>query len=65
MLHPIIRQVDEDVADRMLAMRTYLTNAGVTTEHATTLTAAAFTGHALPLVVDHADEGTDLPGEPG
>lgn len=64
MLDPIIRKVDEEVADRMLAMRTYLSNANVSDDEATQLTAAAFTGSAVPFFI--AEDGkltTEYPDE--
>lgn len=62
MLHPLIRQIDEDVADRMLAMITYLSNGGLSASAATTLTAAAFAGHAMPFFIDR--EGKLTPQDP-
>lgn len=52
MLNPLIRQIDEDVADRMLAMSVYLSNGGLSAEASVRLTASVFAGHAIPFIID-------------
>lgn len=68
MLHPLIRRVDEEVADRILAMRTYLINGGIPDGEATQLTSAAFTGHAVPFFISQSGhlcvEDPDAPPPP-
>ena len=61
MLDPRLRAIDEQVADRMLAMRTYLENGGLPLAAAVQLTASAFTGSAMPFLFEKDLDEDDPP----